>query len=73
MTDFDPATHAQRADVERCIACVEPMLIGQRYYADVSGGWLHSDCAGPEREGFCDLGTGEPLGPDEPIPDPAIW
>jgi hypothetical protein len=59
---------------ETCMACCKPMIAGQPYYLDVSGRFLHAACVGPEREGFVkNVGTGEPLGPDDPIPEPAIW
>ncbi|MBW8815560.1 MAG: hypothetical protein JF588_19235 [Caulobacterales bacterium] len=61
-------------DAECCMACEEPFKEGDRYYLDVSGGSLHAACAGPEREGYVkDVGTGDPLGPDDPIPEPLIW
>lgn len=58
--------------MERCIACDEPFLPSDRYLTDESGGFVHRACCGPEREGFTN-GDGEPLGPDDPIPEGAIW
>lgn len=54
-----------------CIACAKPMLPGQGYFPDESGGAVHAACLGPERE--CYTLDGEPLGPDDPIPTPYIW
>lgn len=60
--------------VERCLACGRPLRLGQLYYPDVSGDYLHAKCIGPERESFVkDIETGEPLGPDDPIPGPLTW
>lgn len=55
-----------------CIACQEPMKSGQSYYSDVSGGVIHAECCGPERESYTKR-DGEPLGPGDPIPAPSIW
>jgi len=55
-----------------CIACDKPLVAGDLYYSDLSGGFIHADCCGPERESY----TGpdeEPLKPGEPIPEPNIW
>lgn len=60
------------APVTLCIACEMPLRKGDKYYADVSGGFLHADCTGPEREGYVGA-DGEPLKDGEPIPEPMIW
>lgn len=56
----------------RCIACSSPFAEGDAYFADNSGGFIHAACCGPERESYCDE-NGDPLGPNDPIPEPAIW
>lgn len=55
---------------ERCIACDEPLKVGDQYLSDISGGVIHFACCGPEPECFVDLDTGEPLG--RPA-TPQIW
>ncbi len=60
-------------DADRCIACDIAFVDGDPYYPDVSGGSLHAACCGPERECYVNLDTGEPIGPEEPIPEPSIW
>lgn len=61
-------------EAETCIACAEPMLDGQPFYPDVSGGVLHAACAGRDREGFVkDLDSEEPLGAGDPIPEPQTY
>lgn len=59
-------------DASHCIACDQVMQDGQAYYSDASGGFIHAACTGPEREGYTGP-DGEPLGPNDPIPTPAIW
>lgn len=63
---------ASFSDATLCIACQGRLRGGDRYYADASGGFIHADCCGPERESYTGAG-GDPLGPDEPIPEPSIW
>lgn len=60
---------ANSEDQEICFACGEPLLPGQLVLQDVEEGLMHRACCGPEREAFCNLATGEPLGPDEPLPE----
>jgi len=60
------------SDGLNCIACLKPLAWGDRYYSDQSGGFIHADCCGPERESYVN-GDGEPLGPNDPIPEPSIW
>lgn len=57
---------------ERCIACAKPLVEGDQYYLDASGGIIHAACCGPERESYVNLETGEPLADGEPIPVPLI-
>ena len=57
---------------EPCIACAKTMVDGDRYYSDASGGFIHADCCGPERESYTGA-DGEPLKDGEPIPGPSIW
>jgi hypothetical protein len=59
-------------DAETCIACAIAFVDGDRYLPDNSGGAIHFDCCGPERESYCNA-DGDPLGPDEAIPEPLIW
>ena len=61
----------QDDDAERCIACGKPFKVGDKYLPDESGGFVHFEALGPERESF--TLNGEPLGPDDPIPTPLIW
>lgn len=56
---------------ERCEACDRIMQPGDPCYDDATGGVLHANCCGPERESYT-LG-GRPLEPDDPIPEPDIW
>lgn len=59
-------------DEELCIACDLQMIAGQKYYNDVSGGVIHADCCGEDREGY--VGSdGESLDPADPLPTPLIW
>jgi len=58
-------------ETSRCIACDQPMLDGQLYYPDASGGELHAECCGPEREAYTI--NGEPLKDSDPIPEPNVW
>lgn len=58
-------------DLTLCIACDKPIVVGDKYYPDADGGFLHAACTGPEREGY--TLNGEPLKPGDPIPDPYIW
>lgn len=56
----------------RCIACDEALRDGQEVYTDVSGGFIHAACCGPERESYVGP-DGEPLKDGQPIPTPWIW
>lgn len=56
--------------VECCIACDDPIEDGDQVYPDVSGGYLHAGCCGPD--GFVNLDTGDPLPPDE-VPEAETW
>jgi hypothetical protein len=56
---------------EPCIACDKLMTDGDAYYPDAGGGFIHASCCGPERESY--TLNGEPLGPNDPIPAPAVW
>jgi hypothetical protein len=69
---FGPVAFAARPDdVHLCIACAKPMIDGQKYLPDESGGVVHYDCLGPERE--CYTRNGEPLKDGDPIPEGYIW
>lgn len=56
---------------EVCMACGDLLMPGDPVYDDASSGILHAGCCGPERESY--TFNGEPLGPDNPIPEPRIW
>lgn len=59
---------ATREPILACFICREPILKGQMVLPDYTEGLGHRACFGDDREGFCNLETGEPLGPDEPLP-----
>lgn len=59
-------------DTETCIACDIAFKDGDMVLNDESGGALHTACCGPERESYVN-GNGEPLGPDDPIPEGYRW
>lgn len=63
-TEIDPP--------EACIACGRPLKAGDLVYSDASGGHIHADCCGPERESYTGA-DGEPLKRCEPIPKPWKW
>lgn len=71
---LNPPT-ARETMSERCIACAEVFVAGEGFLPEASGGFIHSDCCGPERESYyIDHGDGpEPLGPEDAIPSPLIW
>ena len=56
----------------QCFVCEKYFAEGDAYYPDVSGGFLHADCCGPERESYVGA-DGEPLRDGEPIPEPLVW
>ncbi|ADK99415.1 hypothetical protein [Brevundimonas subvibrioides] len=57
-----------------CLACDEVLKDDDIVMDDVSGDVLHVACCGPERDSYVkDIGTGEPLGPDDPIPTGYRW
>lgn len=51
---------------EACIACNEDLVADDMVLIDESGGYIHTSCCGPEREGYTN--NGEPLRPNDPIP-----
>lgn len=60
--------------LDRCFICAVPFKLGDRVLPDVSGECGHAACYGPDRESYVkDLETGEPLGPDDPIPAGHLW
>lgn len=69
---FPKPRHDREEFVERCIACAVPLNDGDLVLSDESGGCIHAACCGPERESYAN-GDGEPLGPDDPIPEPWPW
>lgn len=52
----------------KCLACAEPIKVGDKYQPDVSGDLLHDECTATDS--FVDLESGEPTGRREP---PIIW
>lgn len=46
---------------EKCIACAKAFQNGDQYLPDISGGFIHMDCCGPEPESFVNLETGDQL------------
>lgn len=56
-------------EIERCFICEVAFADGELVLNDASGGTGHRACFGEDRGGYCDLETGEPLTPDEPIPE----
>lgn len=60
--------------IETCLACAKAFEPDDRVLFDVSGSYIHADCCGPERESYVkDVETGEPLGPNDPIPTGFRW
>jgi hypothetical protein len=60
MTELD--------EIHRCFICSEPFKADELVLQDDTEGLCHRACIGDERECFVNLHTGEPIGPDEPIP-----
>lgn len=61
-------------DGGHCLACQRWFKADDLVLFDVSGDYIHAACCGPERESYVkDVGTGEPLGPDDPIPTGVRW
>lgn len=56
-------------DVDTCIACDLTFQHGDMVFDEVSGGYIHAACSGPERDGYVGE-DGEPLKECEPIPEP---
>jgi hypothetical protein len=59
------------SDEIACIACGRPFETGDRYLADESGGFIHRQCCGPEREIF--TRNGAPLADGDDIPEGDVW
>lgn len=56
-------------DAHRCFICSQPLKAGEMVLPDVEEGLGHRECFGEDRTGYVkDVDTGEPLGPDDPIP-----
>jgi hypothetical protein len=55
-------------DIHRCFICEQPFKAGELVLQDVTEGLGHRACFGEDRDGYVNLETGEPIGPDEPIP-----
>ncbi|MCX5516177.1 hypothetical protein [Kaistia algarum] len=66
-------------NIHRCFICAEPFRRGEMVLPDIDEGLGHRACYGEDRDGYVkDIDTGEPLGPDDPIPagepyDPADY
>ncbi len=59
---------------ERCFICLKPFVEGDMVLPDVTEGLGHRECFGNTRDGFVkDIDTGEPLGPDDPLPTGFPW
>lgn len=60
-------------DQEKCVGCDLDLKVGDLVFNEYGiGGFVHADCCGPEREGYVNA-DGDPLGPDEPLPQPFAW
>lgn len=60
---------ARSKTTHRCFICGQPFRPGEMVLMDITEGLGHRACFGDDREAFVrDLDTGEPLGPDEPLP-----
>lgn len=56
-------------EIDTCFICGKPLLAGKLVLADITEGLGHRACFGEDRDSYVkDLETGEPLGPDDPIP-----
>jgi len=57
-----------------CLICGIALKPGDLVLYDVSGETGHRACFGNDRDGFVkDVETGEPLGPDDPLPTGWEW
>lgn len=66
---LDRVAHpADKEDGARCFICGEPFKPGDMVLPDINEGLGHRACFGDDREGFVNLNTGDPIGPDEPLP-----
>ncbi|WP_312139382.1 hypothetical protein [Brevundimonas sp.] len=52
----------------KCLACAEPIKVGDKYYNDVSGDLIHDKCTADDS--FVDLETEAPL---TYRPTPHVW
>lgn len=69
-----PAGQSTDDGTDRCEVCNKPLIAGQRVMQDVELGTVHAACCGPEREAYVkDVETGEPLGPNDPIPHGYVY
>ena len=69
-----PAKQSTDDGTDRCEICDNPLVAGQRVMQDVELGTVHAACCGPEREAYVnDVETGEPLGPNDPIPQGYVY
>lgn len=59
--------------VDRCFICDIALVEGDIVLDDIEAGTGHRACFGDDREAYCNLATGEPLAPDEPIPDGYVY
>ena len=72
IADATPSGRAAEGgedDTHRCGICDKPLIEGQMVLIDVEIGEVHANCCGPERDSYVkNIETGEPLGPNDPIP-----
>lgn len=72
LADAPPSGRAAEGgddDTHRCGICDKPLIEGQMVMTDVELGEVHATCCGPERDSYVkNIETGEPLGPNDPIP-----
>lgn len=60
---------APHKTTHRCFICGQSFQPDEMVLMDITEGLGHRACYGDDREAFVrDLDTGEPLGPDEPLP-----
>lgn len=71
--ELKTALSAHEEITESCGICRHPFVEGVLTLHDISMGEVHAACCGPERDGYVNLDTEEPIGDDEPIPTGTPW